>query len=102
MIQDHYLAEFLYHFHCFHIINSADQPSDDGRKRLFEKRMSAEEMRKKTNEYQTFVLKDIFPEYKLKEYIDGIKDILQKNGDNEEVGDVFTGDGNSWFSEGKL
>jgi len=33
-------------------------------------------MRKKTKEYQTFVLKDIFPEYKLKEYIDGIKDIL--------------------------
>ena len=29
-------------------------------------------------------------------------EILQKNGDNEEVGDVFTGDGNSWFSEGKL
>jgi len=30
-------------------------------------------MRKKTKEYQIFVLKDIFPEYKLKEYMNKIK-----------------------------
>ncbi len=47
-------------------------------------------MRKKTKEYQTFVLKDIFPEYKLKEYMNGMKNILQKNGESEEVGDEFT------------
>jgi len=68
-----------------------------GRKRLFEKRISADEMRKKTKEYQTLVLKDIFPEYKLKEYINKIKNLLQKNGESEEVGDEFTGNGNSWF-----
>jgi len=37
MIQDYCLAEFLYHFYCFHIIDGPDQPSDDGRKKLFEK-----------------------------------------------------------------
>ena len=35
-------------------------------------------MRKKTKEYQTFVLKDIFPENKLKKYMNRIKNILQK------------------------
>ena len=54
-------------------------------------------MRKKTKEYQTFVLKNIFPEYSLKEYMNRIKNILQKNGESEEVGDEFTGNGNSWF-----
>jgi len=68
-----------------------------GRKRLFEKRISADEMRKKTKEYQIFVLKDIFPEYKLKEYMNKIKNIVQKNGESEEVGGKFTEDGNSWF-----
>ena len=52
-------------------------------------------MRKKTKEYQIFVLKDIFPEKKLKEYMNKIKNILQKNGKSEEVGDEFTEDGNS-------
>jgi len=63
-----------------------------GRKKLFEKRISADEMRKKTKEYQTFVLKDIFPEYKLKKYINKIKNILQKNGesDKEISGEDFT------------
>jgi len=40
---------------------------------------SEDEMRKKTKEYQTFVLKDIFLEYKLKEYINSMKKIVQKN-----------------------
>ena len=35
-------------------------------------------MRKKTKEYQTLVLKDIFPEEKLKKYMGRIKNILQK------------------------
>ena len=70
----------------------------DGRKKLFEKRISAEEMRKKTKEYQTFVLKDIFPEEKLKEYMNKIKNKLQKNSESdEEFGDEFTGNGNVWF-----
>jgi len=37
-----------------------------GRKKLFEKRVSVEEMREKTKEYQYFALKDIFSEYELK------------------------------------
>jgi len=53
-------------------------------------------MRKKTKEYQTFVLKDTFPEYKLKEYMNKIKNILQKNGECKEVGDEFTEDENGW------
>ena len=38
------------------------------------------------------VLKDIFPEYKLKKYINKIKNILQKNGesDKEIFGEDFT------------
>jgi len=67
-----------------------------GRKKLFEKRISADEMERKTKEYQAFVLKDIFSEYELKEYMDGIKNILQKNGESEGFGD-FGQDGNSWF-----
>ena len=54
-------------------------------------------MRKKTKEYQTLVLKDIFPEYSLKDYMNKIKNIVQKNGENEEVDKEFTGNGNSWF-----
>ena len=50
-----------------------------------------------TKEYQTFALKDIFPEYELKECMNRIKNILQKNGECNEIGDVFTEDGNSWF-----
>ena len=71
----------------------------DGRKKLFEKRISADEMRKKTKEYQTFVLKDIFSEDELKEYMDGIKNIVQKNGESDEeiFGKEFTSHGNSWF-----
>ena len=47
-------------------------------------------MRKKTKEYQTFVLEDIFSEYKRKEYIDRIKNILQKNSESDEVDKDFT------------
>jgi len=54
-------------------------------------------MRKKTKEYQTFVLKNIFPEYSLKEYMNRIKNILQKNGESEEIDKEFAEDGNSWF-----
>jgi len=36
-------------------------------------------MRKKTKEYQAFVLKDIFSERNLKKCINGIKNILTKN-----------------------
>ncbi len=64
---------------------------------IFKEYISEEEMRKKTKEYQTLVLKDIFPEYKLKKYMDRIENILQKNGKSEEVDDEFTEDGNSWF-----
>jgi len=35
-------------------------------------------MKKKTKEYQTFALKDIFPEYELKGYVNGIEKIVQK------------------------
>ncbi|MBU7030588.1 MAG: hypothetical protein HXS48_26885 [Theionarchaea archaeon] len=73
-----------------------DRHPVDGRKKIFEKRVSAEEMKKKTKEYQAFVLKDIFSEDELKEYMNGIKNILQKNGENEGFGD-FAGNGNSWF-----
>jgi len=74
-----------------------DRHPVDGRKKIFEKRVSAEEMKRKTKKYQTFVLKDIFSEDELKEYMNGIKNILQKNGESEGVGEDFTGDGNSWF-----
>ena len=53
-------------------------------------------MERKTKEHQFFVLKDIFSEYELKEYINGIKNITQKNGESEGLGD-FGQDGNSWF-----
>ncbi|MBU7029406.1 MAG: hypothetical protein HXS48_20895 [Theionarchaea archaeon] len=36
-------------------------------------------MERKTKGYQAFVLKDIFSEDGLKEYLNGIKNILQKN-----------------------
>ena len=61
-----------------------------GRKRLFEKRIFTDKIRKKTKKYQIFVLKDIFPEYSLKKYMNRIKNIVQKNGESEEVGDEFT------------
>jgi len=44
-----------------------------------EKCMSKDEIMKKTKEYQTFVLKDIFSEYEPKKYINSIKKIVQKN-----------------------
>jgi hypothetical protein len=40
--------------------------------------MSEDKIKKKIKEYQTFVLKDIFSEYGLKEYINGIEKIVQK------------------------
>jgi len=51
---------------------------DDGRKWLFERRVSAEEIKKKTKEYQYFVFNKIFSEKNLKEYLNGIKNIIQK------------------------
>jgi len=50
-----------------------------GQTLIIERRVSADEMRKKTKEYQAFVFKDIFSENELKKYINGIKNILQKN-----------------------
>ncbi|KYK38143.1 MAG: hypothetical protein AYK18_07870 [Theionarchaea archaeon DG-70] len=50
-----------------------------GQNLIIERRVSAEEMRKKIKEYQVFVLKDIFSERNLKKCINGIKNILQKN-----------------------
>ena len=55
-----------------------DHPAD-GRKKLFENLISEDKIKKKIKEYQTFVLKDIFSEYELKEYINGIEKIIQKN-----------------------
>ncbi len=51
---------------------------DDGRKWLFERRVSAEEIKKKTKEYQYFVFNKIFTEKMLKKCINGIKNIMQK------------------------
>ena len=50
-----------------------------GQNLIIERRVSAEEVRKKTKEYQAFVLRDIFPERNLKKCINGIKNILTKN-----------------------
>jgi len=57
----------------------------DGRKKIFEKRISEEEIIKKTKEYQTFVLKDIFSEYELKEYLESVEKIVQKNNKNKNT-----------------
>jgi hypothetical protein len=51
----------------------------DGRMKIFEKRVSANEM-KKIEEYQDFSLKDIFSEEDLKVFMDEIQDIVQENG----------------------
>ena len=48
--------------------------------------MSEDKIKKKIKEYQTFVLKDIFSEYELKEYINGIEKIVQKNDGCQENG----------------
>ena len=48
-------------------------------KKLFKNLISEDKIKKKIKEYQTFVLKDIFSEYELKEYINGIEKIVQKN-----------------------
>jgi len=57
-------------------------------------------MERKTKEYQYFVLNDIFSEYKLKECLNGIKNIIQKNTKYSK--EVFDKDsdwenGNGWF-----
>jgi len=49
-----------------------------------EKCISVEEMKKKTKEYQTFVLEDIFSEYELKELMNGIEKIVQKNSEDKK------------------
>ncbi|MGD2251237.1 MAG: hypothetical protein PVF58_22800 [Candidatus Methanofastidiosia archaeon] len=51
-------------------------------KMVIQKRISMYKIRKKIKEYQTFVLKDTFPEYVQKEYLDDIKKIIQKNGES--------------------
>ncbi|MBU7026968.1 MAG: hypothetical protein HXS48_08500 [Theionarchaea archaeon] len=61
---------------------------DDGRKWLFEKGVSAEEIGEKTKEYQIFVLNGIFPEKKLKKCINGIKNIVKKRS-VIKVGETF-------------
>jgi hypothetical protein len=48
-------------------------------KTLFKDLILEDKIKKKIKEYQTFVLKDIFSEYELKEYINGIEKIIQKN-----------------------
>jgi hypothetical protein len=35
-------------------------------------------MKRKIQEYQTFVLQDIFPEYESKEYLNSVEKIVQK------------------------
>jgi hypothetical protein len=52
---------------------------------LFEKKISINKMKKKIQEYQTFVLQDIFPEYELKEYLNSVEKIIQKNGEHERL-----------------
>ena len=42
-------------------------------KKLFKELISEDKIKKKIKEYQTFVLKDIFSEYELKEYINVIE-----------------------------
>jgi hypothetical protein len=62
--------------------------------------MSEDKIKKKIKEYQTFVLKDIFSEYGLKEYINGIEKIVQKNGGCHKNGfceDHVWGNGKKWF-----
>ena len=57
-------------------------------------------MMKKTKEYQYFVLNKIFPEYELKEYLNGIKNIIQKNTkcSKEVFGKDFDWENdNGWF-----
>ena len=65
-----------------------------------EKKVFLEEMRKKTKGYQYFVLKVVFPENELKEYLNEIKNIMQKNTkcSKEGFGEDFDWEnGNDWF-----
>jgi hypothetical protein len=50
------------------------------------KTISANKMRKKIQEYQSFVFRNIFPEYELKEYLDSVEKIVQKDSENKKRG----------------
>jgi hypothetical protein len=69
----------------------------DGRMKIFEKRVSADEM-KRTEEYQDFSLRDIFSEEDLKVFMDEIHDIVQENGDDN--GDCVQ-DAGGFYAHGK-
>jgi hypothetical protein len=58
-----------------------ENPRDE-RKTLFDKSISQDEMKKDTNIYRSLVFKDIYPEYKLKEYVNEIKKIVTSNREN--------------------
>ena len=53
--------------------------TNKGQNLIIERRVSVEEIGEKTKEYQYFVLNKIFPKNELKEYLNGIKNIIQKN-----------------------
>ncbi|MGD2251240.1 MAG: hypothetical protein PVF58_22815 [Candidatus Methanofastidiosia archaeon] len=77
-----------------------DTHPEDKRKKLFEKLILPDEMKKKIKEYHTFVLKDVFSEDELNEYLDGIKKIVQNNNgcDKEGCGeDLVWENGGNWF-----
>ena len=61
--------------------------------------ISEDKIKKKIKEYQTFVLKDIFSEYELKEYINGIEKIVQKMVVVTKImsKDHVYGNGKKWF-----
>ena len=74
--------------------------TNKGQNPVIERRVSAKEIGGKTKEYQYFVLKDIFSENELKEYLNEIKNIIQKNTKCSK--EVFGEDsdwenGNDWF-----
>jgi hypothetical protein len=63
----------------FELKHLCEYPHEELLKRLFKNLISEDKIKKKIKEYQTFVLKDIFSEYELKKYINGIEKIMQKN-----------------------
>ena len=74
--------------------------TNKGQNLTIERRVSVEEIGEKTKEYQYFVLNDIFSENELKEYLNEIKNIIQKNTkySKEVFGEDFDWEnGNEWF-----
>jgi len=74
--------------------------TNKGENLIIERRVSANEIEEKTKEYQYFVLNDIFSEYELKNYLNRIKNIIQKNTKYSK--EVFDEDfdwenDNDWF-----